>query len=246
MLRTQDYMILNILTANRWKRPLYFAVTVPKSNMVSELSRFMRMDGLVLKIVPYRDWQISPSRLEENLSEKYQYRGLADKSVYYNENIQNLLQNYRSGYIQMSEYYLREGAHDKLLDLLNEMDENIDPEVIPWTSKTMLIINDAFKIAADTSLLDSIASEYSNYRDLQILGEQLLRVNRVKASIPVLESALERNSNDPRSIGLLIRAYQLTGQEEKSIAPLEAWLEKSPGDRTARQKLEEIRRRVNN
>ena len=161
-------------------------------------------------------------------------------------NIQNLLQNYRSGYIQLAEYYMKEGSHDKLLELLNEMDENVNSEVIPWTSRTMLVVNDAFKIAADTSLLDSIASEYSSYRDLQILGEQLLRVNRVKQSIPVLESALEINPNDPRSIGLLVRAYQLTGQQEKAVAPLEAWLEKSPNDRTARQMLNQIRQSIKN
>jgi tetratricopeptide (TPR) repeat protein len=246
MLRTQDYMILNILTANRWKRPLYFAVTVPQSNMVSELTRYMRMDGLVHKIVPFRNWRISPTNLEENLSHKYKYRGLNDKSVYYNGDIKNLLQNYRSGYIQMAEYYMREGSHDKLLELLNEMDEVINSDVIPWTSRTMYVVNDAFKIAADTTLLDSIASQYSSYKDLQILGEQLLRLDKFEQSIPILESVLEINPNDPRTIGLIVRAYQITGQQEKAIAPLEAWLEKSPGDRTARQMLNQIKESVNN
>ncbi|MEJ2543645.1 MAG: hypothetical protein P8Y99_06225, partial [Calditrichaceae bacterium] len=246
MLRTQDYMILNILTANRWKRPVYFAVTVPRSNMVSELVNYMRMDGLVMKVVPFRNWVISPSHIEENLTQKYQYRGLDDKSVYYNENIKNLLQNYRSGYIQLSEYYLKNGDSDKMLKLLKEMDTKIDSDVIPWTSRGMRVINDAFKIAADTSLLDSIASQYTNYQDLQTLGRQLLNLDQYNQCIPVLESALERNPSDPRTIGILIRAYELSGQYEKAVAPLEAWLERSPGDNLARQKLNEIRKRIKN
>ncbi|HES60114.1 MAG TPA: DUF2723 domain-containing protein, partial [Caldithrix sp.] len=220
MLRTQDYMILNILTANRWKLPIYFAVTVPRSNMVSELVNYMRMDGLVMKIVPFKNWVISPTRIEENLSQKYQYRGLNDESVYYNENVKNLLQNYRSGYIQLAEYHLKMGDNGKMLSLLNEMDTNVDPAVIPWTSRGMMVINDAFKIAADTSLLDSIASQYTDYQDLQTLGRQLLNLEQFNQSIPILESAFERNPGDPRSIGLLIRAYEVSGQFEKAIAPL--------------------------
>ena len=246
MLRTQDFMILNIITANRWKQPIYFAVTVPRSNMVSELVSYMRMDGLVMKIVPFKNWVISPSRIEENLTQKYQYRGLNDKSVYFNDNIKNLLQNYRSGYIQLAEYYLKNGDNAKMLELLKEMDTKVDSDVIPWTSRGMMVINDAFKIAADTSLLDSIASQYTDYRDLQTLGRQLLNLECAKQSIPVLESAFERNPMDPRSIGLLIRAYEDAGQEEKAIAPLEAWLDRSPGDNLARQKLNEIRQRIKN
>lgn len=246
MLRTQDYMILNILTANRWRKPVYFAVTVPRSNMVSDLINYMRMDGLVMKIVPYKNWQISPTRIAENLSHRYQYRGLNDKSVYFNDNIKSLLQNYRSGYIQLAEYYLKEGENSKLLGILNEMDEKVNPEVIPWTSRTMLIVKDAFKIAADTTLLDSIASGYKNYRDLQILGEQLYRVQKPRLSIPVLESALEMNPNDPRTLGILVRAYQETGQAKKAIAPLEAWLERTPNDQSAKQMLNQIKNSIKN
>ena len=201
---------------------------------------------LVLKIVPFKNWVISPSHIEENLTQKYQYRGLDDQSVYYNENIKNLLQNYRSGYIQLAEYYLKNGDNDKMLNLLSEMDVKVDPNVIPWSSRGMMVINDAFKIAADTTLLDSIASQYTDYRDLQTLGRQLLNIGQVNQSVPVLESAFERNPNDPRSIGLLIRAYEVSGQSEKAIGPLEAWLEKSPGDKSALQKLNEIRQRINN
>jgi len=94
VLRTQDHMILNIITANQWKRPIYFAVTVPRSNLLSELADYMRMDGLVLKLVPFQNWQISPTHLQKNLAEVYKYRGLGDASVFYNGNILGLLQNY--------------------------------------------------------------------------------------------------------------------------------------------------------
>ena len=146
----------------------------------------------------------------------------------------------------MAEYYLKEGENSKLLGILNEMDEKVNPEVIPWTSRTMLIVKDAFKIAADTTLLDSIASGYKNYRDLQILGEQLYRVQKPRLSIPVLESALEMNPNDPRTLGILVRAYQETGQAKKAIAPLEAWLERTPNDQSAKQMLNQIKNSIKN
>ncbi|MEJ2053195.1 MAG: DUF2723 domain-containing protein [Calditrichaceae bacterium] len=244
MLRTQDYMILNILAANRWRKPIYFAVTVPRSNMVSELVNYMRMDGLVMKIVPYKDWHISPSRLKENLTQKYQYRGLDDKSVYFNDNIKNLLQNYRSGYFQLAEYYSNQGEESKILDLWKNMDKNVDPDVIPWTSRGMRVMSDAVEIAADTTLLDSIAGNYKDIRDLQILGEQLLRLDKPKSSIPVLESVLEENPNDPRAMGLLLRAYESAGEPEKAVKSLESWIELNPGDRRAKQRLDELKREL--
>ena len=80
-------MILRILNNNKWKKPIYFAVTVAKNNMLSELQEYLRMDGLALKLVPYTSWRISPENLERNLTEIYKYRGLQDPSVYYDNNI---------------------------------------------------------------------------------------------------------------------------------------------------------------
>jgi tetratricopeptide (TPR) repeat protein len=241
VIRTQDMMILNIIAANRWKRPIYFAVTVPQKNMLSGLSKYMRMDGLVLKLVPYKNWRISPTNIRKNLMEVYQYRGLDDPDVYYNGNILALLQNYRSAYIQLAEYYVRQNDNESLKEILKMMDKNIRPDVIPWKSKYLSMIKDAFYVVTDSSYIDTIFANVKTEKDLQLLGEHLLRLRDFKSAAKILEEAYQSNPRDAKSLGLLINAYNLSGNREKAVKPLEEWLVSYPNDKNARKILESIK-----
>ncbi len=245
-IRTQDYMILNIITANRWKKPIYFAVTVPGSNMLSELASYLRMDGLVLRLVPYKNWRIAPDKLKHNLINVYKYRGLSDPNVYFNRNILNLLQNYRSGFIQLAEYYMRKNDKENAKEVLKAMNQRVHPQVIPWNSKYIKLANDAFTIALDTSKTDSILRTTDNQRYLEELGRQLMGLRVPEQSIPVLEKAYEMNPGNPQTLSMLVNAYRITGQEEKAIAPLEDWLRLHPDDQGAQRVLESLKNQIDN
>ncbi|MBN1347902.1 DUF2723 domain-containing protein [candidate division KSB1 bacterium] len=131
-LRVQDLMIIDIITTNRWKKPIYFAVTVSTKNQLN-LRKYLRMDGLSFKLVPSlaAGENISPERLERNLNEIFQYRGLNDPTVYFNENIMGLLTNYRAGYLRLAEYYRKYGNKEKMLAALDSMQKRIPEEIIP-------------------------------------------------------------------------------------------------------------------
>lgn len=247
VLRTQDYMILNIIAANRWQRPIYFAVTVPRSNLLGELSDFMRMDGLVLRLVPFKNWEISPDHLARNLKDVYQYRGLDDPTVYYNDNIKGLLQNYRTAYVQLAEYYVRNDAGGTALtELMTVMEERIPADVIPWTSKVLRLFKDAVYVAADTSYADSLIASGNNARDLSMIGNHLLRLTKYDAAVKLLEKAYEENAINPQNLSLLIRAYQMGGTPEKAIKPLEDWLKINPTDKVAQDFLNSIKKSADN
>lgn len=190
--------------------------------------------------------EISPSNLKKNLVEKYQYRGLDDPTVYYNENIQNLLQNYRSGFIQLAEYYAREEQNEELKEILKVMDEKVRPDVIVWTSRALQVVKDAFYIAADSSLEDSIVNSVSGPDELQLLGEQLMRMRKMESAVRILEFAFEQDTRNPKALGLLINAYEMSGQSEKSVEPLEAWMKMNPGDKNAERILQSIKQRTKN
>ena len=245
-IRTQDYMILNIIAANRWRKPIYFAVTVPGSNMLTELASYLRMDGLVLRLVPYKNWRIAPDKLKHNLMNVYKYRGLDDPNVYFNRNILNLLQNYRSGFIQLAEYYMRKDDKDSAREMLAAMNERVRPDVIPWNSRYVKLANDAFTIALDSSKVDSILATSNNQRYLEELGRQLLGMRFPAASVPVLEKAYELNPGNPQALGMLINAYRILGQDEKAIAPLEDWIRLNPNDKNAKRMLDVLKKQASN
>ncbi|MGD9487699.1 MAG: DUF2723 domain-containing protein [Calditrichaceae bacterium] len=242
VIRTQDYMILNIIATNQWQRPVYFGVTVPQSNMLSELADYMRMEGLVLRLVPYKNWDMSPTHIRKNLLEIYKYRGLNDPDVYYDENITSLLQNYRTGFMQLAEYDAR-FANDKeaLKEVLTAMEEKIPSEVIPWSSRFMRLYGDAFRVVADSSYTETILNDASRVNDLQTIGEHLLRLRKLNPAIALLEKDYEKNPLNPKTLGLLINAYDMNGEKEKAVAPLENWLKANPGDNNAKNILESIK-----
>ncbi len=244
MLRTQDWMILNIVEANRWKRPVYFAVTVPKSNMLSEMADYLRMDGLAMKLVPFKNWSISPTHLEKNLFKHYQYRNLNNEKVYYNENITTLLQNYRTAFIQLAEYYYNNGEMEKLKETLHFMDEKIDEKAIPWVSPLLLGVREAFLTRIDPARIGYILENYNDQRTLQYLTEYLMRFRDYPNAAQIAEKLYQINPRHVRNLSLLINVYEANGQPEKSIEPLNLWIQANPGDANARQFLGSIQARL--
>jgi tetratricopeptide (TPR) repeat protein len=65
------------------------------------------MEGLGLRFVPQKDQIVEPNLIWKNLTESYagHYRNLDNSRVHYDDNIQKLVQNYRSAYLQLAYYY---------------------------------------------------------------------------------------------------------------------------------------------
>ena len=131
-LRVQDRMILEILRANQWKRPVYFAVTVAQNSFVGFRPN-LRMDGLAYRVMdrPQRR-QLSDQALSANLSLfEENMRGLNDPGVYFDDNIRKLVQNYRSAYVQLALERNDLGDKQGALDLLQRMDHYLPETVVP-------------------------------------------------------------------------------------------------------------------
>ncbi|MDK9700869.1 MAG: tetratricopeptide repeat protein, partial [bacterium] len=111
-IRVQDMMIIDIMRTNvnrdgTWKRPIYFAATVSNSSMAG-LANFAMMEGLAFKIYPKpRNMRINPEKMYQKMLVEFKdhYRHLDDPLVYYNENENRLLQNYRSCFLQLAFHY---------------------------------------------------------------------------------------------------------------------------------------------
>jgi len=107
-IRVQDLMVLKILEDNKFRRPIYFAVTVSPDNKLN-LDNYMRMDGLAFKILPVKISNrrvIDPEVMWSNLNEKFQYRNLNNPKVYYDDNTKSLLGNYRSAFLTLTQHHL--------------------------------------------------------------------------------------------------------------------------------------------
>jgi tetratricopeptide (TPR) repeat protein len=241
-LRVHDLMILNTLYANRFRKPLYFAVTVSRDNMLDGLQKYLRMDGLTFKITTIPNWSINPDTLYSNLMHKYLYRNLDNPSVFFNENIIALLQNYRSAFIQLSNFYTSNNKRDKVRNLIEKMNEVMPPEVIPYTNNMLYNWSEAYAYYAELKSLDSLSSEQYTPAELTEIGRILTHMKEYVFARQAFEEVLKVNPNDIPARGLLVDIYANLGNFEKSIEILQKWLEQNPEDKGARRRLQEYRK----
>jgi len=237
-------MVLRIMNANKWRKPIYFAVTVAKSNMLSELQEYMRMDGLSLKIVPYRNWEISPPDMEKNLIDIFKYRGLQDPKVYYDNNIMGLLQNYRTAFLQLMEYYVREKNEEKVKFLAEEMEKRIPSDVIPWTNRYLKIIRDSYTFISNQVQVDSLLNQDYTEQELTLIGENLFRLNYFVPAEKIFDYLYQANPGNVQALSMLVLILERSGDYQKAIPILESWLQRNPKDTQAQAKLDMFKSKI--
>jgi len=266
-LRVQDLMILHILEQNQWERPVYYAVTVSRNNKLG-LERFLRMDGLAFKVLnvtpidadsagnpvikePMYPELIEPTRIETNLAKNYKYRGLDDPEVYINPNVQKLLQNYRSAYLQLGFRYVQEGEKEKLGRLLTSMQENIPEEVIPLTSRMANLQIGSMEREAgfpekmEIRLKKLLKNPHSTFNDRLIYGNYYLReLRNFQKAEQIFNELVEEQPNSGRAVGLLVSTYELSENIEGALRVLNNWLELHPNDSNARLRTVELRAKL--
>ena len=211
-LRVQDFMILNIIYANQWKKPINFAVTVSDDNKVN-LDPYLRMDGLVFKLVPMNGEVLARERLHKNLFETFKYRGLDDKSVYYDDNVTGLLQNYRAGFLRLAQEYLMQRNHTKVIETLDRMEKVIPESVIP----------------------------VPDYRLSMRIGQLYDLAGKTDELIGRAEVIIKDQPDNAMVYGYLVSSLSRTGNHQRAIDLLENWLKRHPEDKEAANRLDEER-----
>jgi hypothetical protein len=242
VLCVRDSMILRILQANRWRKPVYFSASASRKSYPIELRRYLRMDGLALEMVPFHNRNISPRILKKNLFEKYRYRGFQEENVYYNKTIRAFAQNYRSAFLELASYYARIKDLENMKNILFEMENRISSSALPWVNKYLRLIRDSYKLALGDLTIDEIPKLVSNEQDLLFMGENLIRVDMLSSAQEIYRAVYERNPTNVRALSTLISIYERVGKYNDGIIYLEQWLGKNPNDRTAQKRLEQFRR----
>jgi transmembrane protein TMEM260 (protein O-mannosyltransferase) len=145
-LRVQDIMVRDIILSNRWERPIFFAVTSAPDSKIG-LDNYLWMEGLALELRPKsfssQEGGTDMKMMEANFLAKdvkpsktlqygYLFRNLNNPSVYYDENVQRMVMNYRAGFMRISDYYSRsESDKPKARQVMSLMEDVVPISVIP-------------------------------------------------------------------------------------------------------------------
>ena len=246
-LRVQDLMILRILQESRWRRPVYFAMTVSQENRIG-LDAFLRLEGLAFRVVPYRVRNTHREKMNVNLFEKFRYRGLDDPTVYFSVGTVKLLQNFRSAYTELARDYLRLGENDEAGRVLDAMGEKIPPEVVPFYDERHAVVTyDLYRrmgrtLNIDTLLTHVLPGRLMSREDRLLLANYYAQVvrdwDRAERSYLIL---IREQPNDVEAYYGLFLTYKLSQQYERGISLLEEWVSRHPNDDEAKRELEGLR-----
>ena len=161
LLYVADRAVLDILAANAqqgWPRPIYFASTVARDSELG-LQPFFQDEGLARRVLPFRtdgagstggpDGRVVPEITLRRFQD-YRFTGLADPSVYYDENQRNMGDTYRRLFGGAAAALAEQGDEESARALLDRMREEISPEVIPPSFLSYLLTAQAYEALGDT------------------------------------------------------------------------------------------------
>lgn len=271
-LRVQDLMVLDILFANKFERPIYFAITVSNDNMCG-LDKYLRMDGLAMKLVGVPGTDMSIDHMYENTFKKYKYRNMNNPNVAYDDNVRRLTQNYRTLYLRMAEYYrtqknMSSGLHtqiddaypaefttnQKIVAILDSMEKTIPQNVIPVRDyRLKLAIGQFYSDAGKPEKLreaaeDILANEKAVRLDppgkLRVAAMFLFNLKDAERAKKILEPMSQADPTNPEILGYYTMALEQLGEYAQAAQVLEQWIAFNPKDVQAQAKLNELKSKI--
>jgi tetratricopeptide (TPR) repeat protein len=135
IIRVQDIVLVDILDANEWGRPVYFAISVSPVNKIG-LEDYLALEGTVSKLKSYKE-DISAERLNENCYHVYTFEGLQDERLQYIEELRWLLFNYRAAFARLAKSYYEAGQIDEARKTLQMMNTRLPEELLPYPTDQM-------------------------------------------------------------------------------------------------------------
>ncbi len=195
-LRVQDIMVYDIITTNRWKRPVYFAVTCSPDSKIG-LDSYLWMDGLAFRLkpihIPSIEAGIDPAIMNANVMAKdvqpsktpqygFIYRNLNNTSVTYDENVQRMVTNYRFDFMRLTEHALRV-LHDtaRARTIMARMEEVAPINVIPMQEwRLTAYFMNVFSELGDSTNFEKFASS------VESVAMDLINTNRLDPDDPFM------------------------------------------------------------
>jgi hypothetical protein len=168
-----DLAIMDLLSTNEWKRPVYISTTVP-ADQYKGLEKYFVQEGLAYRIAPVKtdatengeNGVIDPDIMYDNMMNKFKWGNAADPSVYLDENNRRMFVNFRRLFGNLGNAMLQAGDTAKAVAAVNRGLEIVPAEKLPNDYFSIVLAEDlinAGKTEEGIKLLDNIMDYSSQY-----------------------------------------------------------------------------------
>ena len=135
VLGKQELMILEMLKNNNWKRPMYYAITVPAEQYV-KLDGYFRQTGLAYQIVPMHAREtgnnVDTEKMYNNVMNKFKWGGVDKPGIYLDETALRMCRTMRMFVFErLVAALISEGEQTKALEVLDLAMKVLPPANVP-------------------------------------------------------------------------------------------------------------------
>jgi tetratricopeptide (TPR) repeat protein len=243
----KDAGVRQIVATNAYKRPIYFAVTVPDR---VGFDRQLNFEGMVFRILPEAPGRaIDFDKAYANAFQNYLYRGVLrpdgtrDHSVHIDETGEYLIHNYVIHFAELAFELERRGRQDEALTLLTRC-ESIAPERGDFNLMRGAMLDDVGRYAAAESIFRRVLATEPNQLDARYrLGVSLFRQGRMDEARRELEAAIGLAAGQYFEPTLWIaRVDWDAGDPAAARRRIGQWLISHPGDERASKVMDQLSR----
>jgi hypothetical protein len=118
-----DLAIMDLLSTNKWERPIYYSTTVP-STQYKGLEKYFIQEGLAYRVAPVKTepaeqgefGMIDPIVMYDNMMNNFSWGNAEDPKVYLDENNRRMFSNFRRIFGTLGKELLLKGDTTKALE----------------------------------------------------------------------------------------------------------------------------------
>jgi tetratricopeptide (TPR) repeat protein len=222
--RVQDLMVKDIVLANKWQRPIYFAISCGEDSRIG-LDDYIKLEGLAYRLVPERSTGVENVNVElasKNLignnvapSKTFQpgfiIRTLNNPNVFLDENMQRTTYGYRNAYMALANYYLTVlGDKQNCINTLNVMEQRIPRSHVEMDYRLLFNLATLYYNAGDVNTFTTIAKEVEPIA-LQRLAENPRGINSYYNPYIILKILYEYLGEYDKELDILNRMEAVAG-----------------------------------
>jgi hypothetical protein len=168
---TKDNLaMMDILAHNNWKRPVYFATTVPSDNMLG-LDKYLYSEGLAYRLMPFKpDTTAAPTEnsntliMYNNMINKYKYGNFKAAKYLDHESLNLFYPLITRLYATLADNLLKEGHQDLAKKTLKKYEEVMPSQIISSeiAVRKYYMVESLFRMG-ETALGTKLATQIDDY-----------------------------------------------------------------------------------
>lgn len=162
-----DLAIMDMLSTDRWKHPVYYAATVPASQY-NGLDSFFVQEGLAYRVVPIeKDTSTTGIMIDthvmfDNMMNRFKWGNASDPKVYLDENNRRMFSNFRRTFALLSNELLIQGDTARAVQVAHKAMEIVPSNKLPHDFFSIGIVEALYR-AGETEEAEKLVGEIIAY-----------------------------------------------------------------------------------